>query len=503
MTVTLTGNSLTVEQVNAIAHGDAPVALGAEARARVRDSEANLARMIADGTPIYGVTTGFGALDGKPVAAEDNRAQQCNLLRSHAAGVGAPMSRAAVRAMMAIRANVLATGLVGVQTATLDTLIAMLNAGVTPHVPEQGSVGACGDLAPLAHMALPMIGEGRASLGRGEPQWLAGADAMGRAGIPLADLRARDGIALINGTEQTTGIGCLALADAQRLVAAAEFAAALTMEALGGLDDSFDRRVALAKPHPGQIATSERMRELTEGSVAVLGPRPGRLRDALSLRCIPQVLGATRDAVDHCGQTLTIEINAANDNPLFGLADGWVTSNSGNFHGQRAGEVLDFLANSVISLAVISERRSARMIDLNSNGGLPAFLIHPQAQQGVNSGFMIAQYTAASLVAELRMQAIAASIQSVPTCANTEDHVPMSPLAARRAASVVANAMQVVAIELLLACQAIDLRGIEPAPRLRDGYRAIRARVPAMVQDRVVADDIAILHALLRDGVFS
>lgn len=503
MTVTLTGNALTIEEVTAIAHDDAPVTLSPEARAQVKDSQDNLEKMIADGTPIYGVTTGFGALDGKPVAAADNRAQQCNLLRSHAAGVGAPMSRAAVRAMMAIRANVLATGLVGVQAATLDTLVAMLNAGVTPRVPEQGSVGACGDLAPLAHMALPMIGEGKATLGRGEPEWLSGADAMARAGIPLADLRARDGIALINGTEQTTGIGCLAVSEVRRLVRAAEFAAALTMEALGGLDDSFDRRVALSKPHPGQIATSERMRELTEGSAAVLAPRPGRLRDALSLRCIPQVLGATRDAVDHCGEALTIEINAANDNPLFGQADGWVTSNSGNFHGQRAGEVLDFLANSVISLAVISERRSARMIDLNTSGGLPAFLIHPQAQPGVNSGFMIAQYTAASLVAELRMQAIAATIQSVPTCANTEDHVPMSPLAARRAASVTANAMQVVAIELLLACQAIDLRGIEPAPQLRDGYRAIRERVPVMVQDREMGDDIAAVHELVRQGVFS
>jgi histidine ammonia-lyase len=501
MTVSLTGTSLTVEQVNLVARDDVLVILEDGARKRVEESEANLARMMADGTPIYGVTTGFGALDGKPVAATDNRKQQRNLLRSHAAGVGAPMSRAATRAMMLIRANVLATGLVGVQLRTLETLIAMLNAGVTPCVPEQGSVGACGDLAPLAHMALPMIGEGKASVG--ESPWLPGAVAMERAGIMPADLSGRDGIALINGTEQTTGIGCIATADAWQLIKAAEFAAALSMEALGGLSDSFDERVALSKPHPGQIETSRRLQELTTGSAAVLAPRPGRLRDALSLRCIPQVLGSTRDAIRHCEETLAIEINAANDNPLFGLADGWVTSNSGNFHGQRAGEVLDSLANSVISLAVISERRSARMVDVSCNNGLPAFLIHPQAEQGVNSGFMIAQYTAASLVGELRMQAIPATIQSIPTCANTEDHVPMSPLAARRATSVLTGAMQVVAIELLLACQAIDLRGIEPAPAMREGYKALRAEVPVMLQDRVVGDDIAAVIELVRSGVFS
>lgn len=501
MQIVITGTSLTTEQVGLVAHQQAAVALDATARDRVRQSETNLARMIADGTPIYGVTTGFGALDGKPVAAADNKQQQRNLLRSHAAGVGAPMTRAATRAMMLIRANVLATGLVGVQLNCLDALIAMLNAGVTPRVPEQGSVGACGDLAPLAHMALALIGEGQASVG--DSGWLPSAVAMDRAQIPLVELRGRDGIALINGTEQTTGIGCIAVRESKVLIAAAEFAAALTMEALGGLSDSFDNRVALSKPHPGQIETSRRMQELTAGSAAVLAPRPGRLRDALSLRCIPQVLGATRDAIRACDETLAIEINAANDNPLFGLADGWVTSNSGNFHGQRAGEILDFLANSITSLAVISERRSARLVDLNCNGGLPAFLIHPAAAQGVNSGFMIAQYTAASLVAELRMQAIAGSIQSIPTCANTEDHVPMSPLAARRAMSVVTGAAQVVAIELLLGAQAIDLRGIQPAPALRDGYRALRARVPLMIEDRLMGDDIATVCALVREGAFT
>lgn len=499
MTVTLTGRDLTIGQVADVARGGQAVGLSGEARARVAEGEALLASLIADGRPIYGLTTGFGALDSKAVPPQKVASLQKNLLRSHAAGVGEPMAEDAVRAMMAIRANVLATGITGVSTAALEALIAMLNAGVVPLVPEQGSVGACGDLAPLAHMALPLIGEGRARLADGE--WLPGADAMAQAGIALPEIAGRDGIALINGTEQTTGIGCLAVHDARRLVATAEAVAALSLEALGALDDSFDARTALAKPHPGQIATSARLRALTAGSVAVGPPRPSRLRDGLSLRCIPQVLGATRDAIEHAAAGLEIEINAANDNPIFGLADGWVTSNSGNFHGQRAAELMDYLANALISLAVISERRSARLVDANLNGGLPPFLIHPDAAAGENSGFMIAQYTAAALVAELRMHSIPAAIQSVPTCANTEDHVPMAPLAARRAAFAVANARRVVAIELLLAAQALDLRGIAPAPGLRRLYAALRDRVATMVSDRVMADDIAAAVAIVaQDG---
>jgi histidine ammonia-lyase len=345
-------------------------------------------------------------------------------------------------------------------------------------------------------MALPLIGAGRA---KSEGAWIDGGEALRSAGIAPPRVDGRDGIALINGTEQTTGIGALAIDDARRLVALAEAAAALSLEALGALDDSFDARTALAKPHPGQIATSAALRRLTAGSDAVLPPRPSRLRDGLSLRCIPQVLGATRDAVAYAAEGLTVEINAVNDNPIFGLADGWVTSNSGNFHGQRAGELLDYLANSVSSLAVMSERRSARLVDEKNNGGLPAFLIHPDAAAGENSGLMIAQYTAASLVAELRTRAVAASIQSVPTCANTEDHVPMAPVAARRARFAVDTAFDIVAIEALIACQAVDLRGLRPAPVVRRLYDAIRARVPVMVNDRVVADDIAAVRETLTE----
>lgn len=497
--IALDGRSLTINAVAAIARDDVAVALTADAQERVAAGQTLLEGMIADGTPIYGVTTGFGALDGATVPPQANRALQCNLLRSHAAGLGAPMVRDATRAMMAIRANVLASGLTGVRLKTLEALLALLNAGITPHVPEQGSVGACGDLAPLAHMALPLIGEGRArtSTDLQAEDWHDADAVLREADIALPDLQGRDGIALINGTEQTTGIGCLVVKDAQRLIALAEATAALTMEALGSLNDSFDERVALAKAHPGQLATSAALRRLTADSAAVLAPRPSRLRDALSLRCVPQVLGALRDAVTRAQRALEIEINAVNDNPIFGLADGWVTSNSGNFHGQAVGEALDQLATALTSAAVISERRSARLVDPHHNGGLPAFLIHPDASPGENSGFMIAQYSAASLVAELRCQSVPASIQSIPTCANTEDHVPMSPLAARRAAFCLKAAEQVVAIELLLAAQAVDLRQVTPAPALRPVYNAVRERVPAMRQDRVLADDIAAVHAAM------
>jgi histidine ammonia-lyase len=494
--IAIDGRSLTVSQLAEVARRNVPVMVTDSAWAAVAAGARCLEAMIEDGRPIYGVTTGFGALDGCKVSREMNRALQHNLLKSHAAGVGAPMAAEAVRAMMVIRANVLATGITGVKPETLAALVAMINAGVIPRVPEQGSVGACGDLAPLAHMALPLIGLGYARLADGS--WQPGGEVMAQRGITLPEISGRDGIALINGTEQTTAMGCLAAADARQLVAVAEQVAALTLEAVGAVADAFDEQVALWKPHPGQIATSEHLRRLTAGSVSVGRPRPDRLRDALALRCIPQVLGATRDALDHTVRTLEIEINAANDNPLFGIADGYVTSNSGNFHGQAAAEVLDYMANAVTSLAVISERRSARLIDRHHNGGLPAFLIHPEAHAGENSGFMIAQYTAASLVAELRMRSVPGAIQSVPTCANTEDHVPMAPLSARRAAFCVETAWTVVAIEALLAAQAIDLRGIKPAPALRPLYQAIRETVPTMKEDREMGDDILAVKTSLR-----
>jgi histidine ammonia-lyase len=431
------------------------------------------------------------------VAAADNRALQHNLLQSHAAGVGNSMWTDQVRAMMVARANVLATGATGAQLRTLETLIAMLNRGVTPLVPERGSAG---DLAPLAHMALPMIGLGQAWF---EDVLYPGEEAMARAGIALPELAGRDGLALINGTEQTTGVGALAALSARGVIAAADVAAAMTMEALGALGDSFDERLAMMKPHPGLVATSTNLTRLTVGSQTMGASRGERLRDTISLRAIPQVHGATRDALADANRALEIEINSVNDNPILGLADGFITSNSANFHGQRAGEALDQLATSLTSLATISERRSARLLDPAHNGGLPAFLIHPDAPAGINSGLMIAQHTAAALVAELRTRAVPASIQSIPSGSGTWDHVAMAPIAARRAAFAADSVADVIAIELLLAAQAIDLRGIAPAPALRQPFEAIRTHVPVLVEDRVISDEIAKVRGLLDGGVFT
>ena len=497
MSIEITGKDLTVQAVVSIARAGENVVLSTEARRAVESCHEFLRALMDSGHPIYGVTTGFGALSTTGVNARDNVAAQENILRSHSSGVGEPMSAEAVRAMMALRANVLATGMVGVRPATLDALIAMLNAGVVPYVPERGSVGACGDLAPLSHMALPLIPDGRAWY---EDELLPGAVALRRAGIEPPGVADRDGLALNNGTEQTTAVAALAVADAARTLAAAEATAAMTLEALGAVSDSFDERVALAKPHPGQMETSRRLGELTHGSELVLPPGPGHLRDALSLRCIPQVIGAARDTLEMATRTLEVEINAANDNPIFDVSGGWVTSNSGNFHGQRVGEICDFLAISLTSVAVISERRSAKLLDDHHNNGLPKFLVHPRAKAGVNNGFMIPQYTAASLIAELRKNAAPASIQSVPVGLDTEDHVPMAPVAARHLAWAVDTVETIVAIELLLACQGLDLRERKPGPRVHALHEAVRNRVPVMIDDRVIAGDIAAVKQLVHRG---
>lgn len=493
--IRLDGKSLTIADTVSVARAGVPVSLTSVAAERVEESWHFLKELVADGRPIYGLTTGFGALDGRAISPDLNRQQQRCLLKSHAAGMGPPMTDDEVRAMMVIRLNVLASGLMGIAPDAMACLQQMLNKEVIPHVPARGSVGACGDLAPLSHMALPMIGLGRARQGEGD--WRPGAEAMKNAGIALPDMEGRDGIALINGTEQTTGIGCLATHDAAGLADLAEEVAALSQEALGAVADSFDERTALWKGHPGQIVTSERLRSLTEGSESVLPPRPSRLRDGLSLRCIPQVNGAFRDAVLRAHQVMEVEINAANDNPLFAAADGFVTSNSGNFHGQHAAEAMDQLGTSLISLAVISERRSARLVDENHNGGLPAFLIHPDGVQGRDHGFMIAQYTAAALIAEMRMMAVPASIQSVPTCANTEDHVPMAPLAAQRARDLCGRALDVISVEALLAAQALDIRGQRPAPALTPLYETIRSAAPMMVEDRPMGEDLEAVQKAL------
>lgn len=495
------GRNLTVDQVVQVSRGGERVTLGPSVEKRVRSSWEQLWRLVKRGTPVYGLTTGFGALDARQVPLEDNRAQQRNLLMSHAAGVGEPMSTDAVRAMLLLRINALASGVTGVQPDTLDALVGMLNAKVHPMVPKQGSVSACGDLAPLAHLMLPLIGLGRAEY---EEEILCGSEALGRAGIPEPDLKGRDGLALINGTEQATAIATLVVADAQRLLQAAQIAAAMSLEALEALRDSFEKRLAELKGHPGQIKVSAALEYLTQNSELTGLPGNGRLRDALSLRCIPQVLGSVEETLEFIVPVVEREMNSASDNPIFYLEDGSVTSNSGNFHGQSIGQAMDFLYTSISSVAVMSERRIARLVDETLNGGLPAFLIEPSdGSSGLHSGFMVAQYTAASLVAEVRASAGAASIQSVPTGANSEDHVPMASIAARKATAAIRATEVVVAIELLAGAQALDFRGNEMGYGTASAYQQIREAVTFMDQDRVISNDIETVKELLVGEAFA
>lgn len=496
--VWLDGRHLTLQDVGRVVRDRAPVAYRPEALDSIRRSREMLERRIAQGERIYGVNTGFGALDARTVSAQENVELNHNLLLSHASGVGPAAPPEVVRAMMLLRANVFATGRVGVSEATAQAVVALLNAGVVPVVPELGSVCACGDLAPLAHLFLPLIGFGEALV---DGQRVPGAEAMRRVGLEPLRLSGRDGLALINGTEQASATGAVALLRGWNLVRAAEVAAAMSAEALLSLSSLYDPRVHGSKPHPGQAATARNLGRLLTGSRWVDG-RQGKLRDALSVRCIPQVLGAVRDALGYATAVLEREFNGANDNPLLFVEDGVINSNAGNFHGQSVGLAMDQVKAAICTLSVMSERRTARLVDEKLNEGLPAFLIHPSgAQQGLHSGLMIPQYTAASLVAESRILAAPASVHSVPTSANSEDHVSMANISARQALTLVEYAEYVVAIELLAAAQALELRGLDRcAAATRAAVRAARDVSPFVERDRPFADDIRRLAEWVRSG---
>jgi histidine ammonia-lyase len=488
--VRLDGASLTVGELSRAAAG-APVALTTEAWARVAAASERLRALVASGARVYGLNTGVGSLETDDAAAVTPSARQVALLESHAAGVGAAMADAAVRGMIAARANTLARGVSGVGEATLQALIEMLARGVVPVVPEGGSVGAS-DLAPLAHVALVLVGRGRARVGGRE---MAGQEALAAAGSRAIELGGRDALALINGLAASAAQGALAVDAARRLVEAAELAAAMTLAALGAPRDFLDQRLATLKVHPGQKESSARMRELLAGAGS--GAGSGLLRAPLSSRYAPQVTGAARSALEFAGAAVEAELNAASDNPIL-CDDGFVSSNSATTGGQELAQALDLVAIAMTSVAVASERRVASMLD-DRSGRLPAFLRHPRARAGVDSGLMIVQYSAASVVAELRARGGPASIQSIPTCAG-EDQVSMCSLSARQAAWVVSRAESVVAMEMLCAAQAVDLTGMPLAGRLAEAHGAIRARVPVWVEDRLASDDIAQVIDLLRAG---
>lgn len=457
--VELNGESLTLEQVLAVARRGEEVELEAQAARRMRRSREEVERMAAGEAPVYAVNTGVGYLSDERIGAEDLARLQENVVRSHACGVGEPLPREAVRAMMVIRANVLAKGLSGIRPLVARRLCALLNRGVTPVVPSRGSVGASGDLAPLAHMALVLMGEGEAEYGG---RRMSGGEALAAAGIEPLRLQAKEGISLVNGTQAMLGVGAPALLDIEDLCEMADVACALTTDALRGTPRAFDARIHEARPHPGQKASARLLERLLEGSEIRESHRTCRhVQDAYSLRCAPQVHGAVRDAAAEARRVFSIELNSATDNPL--VFDGEIVS-GGNFHGQPLALATDALAVALCALAGISERRIDRMVNPMLNEGLPAFLA---AHAGLESGLMMWQVTAAALVAEMRVLAAPASTGSIATSGNKEDFVSMGMTSALKLREAVGMARRVTAMEMLAASRAIGfLRPLRTSPAL-------------------------------------
>ncbi|TMB45060.1 MAG: histidine ammonia-lyase [Chloroflexi bacterium] len=496
MTVTLRGAGLSETQVVDVARHGEKVALAAAARQRMERSRGRVERAARSREPVYGVSTGFGALAGTRVAPLRQPELQIALIRSHAAGMGPPVDTEVVRAMMLLRARTLAMGMSGVRPIVAETLIALLNADITPVVPCYGSVGCSGDLAPLAHVGLALVGEGE--VGDAEGQRKPAAHALKTARIKPLKLETKEGLALINGTDGMLGMLVLACADAERLFRTADITAAMTAEALLGTDRVFQARLHEVRPHPGQVASAANLALLMSGSQIVASHRHSNhaVQDSYSVRCSPQVAGAARDTLDFARRIAGIEISSAIDNPVV-LESGEVESN-GNFHGEPLAFAADFLAIAAAEIGSIAERRVDRLLDPHRSEGLPPFLAE---EPGVNSGLMVAQYTAASLVAENRRLAAPASVDSVPTSGMQEDHVSMGWGAALKLRTVLDNVARILAVELLSAARAQDMRRpLEPSPATAAVRNLLRNRVGGVGPDRVVAPELAAAHDLITSG---
>ena len=500
--VAIDGETLSIVDVIAVARNNATVTISMATKNKVRQARENLGHLKKN-KAIYGVNTGFGAFGNITITEEDVKKLQLNLIRSHSSGVGAPLKADVTRALMLLRANTLAKGYSGIRLTTLETLIQMLNKGVLPVIPEKGSVGASGDLAPLSHMVLVMIGEGKAEL---DNHILGGKEAMRKANIAPVNLDAKEGVALNNGTQMMTAIAALAIHDAQNLIGTAEVAAALSLEALCGIVDAFDDRIHNTRPHKGQKTTAANIRKLITGSKLVKSSEEavkesGYTQDPYSLRCIPQVFGSIHDAIDYVKKVVEIEINSATDNPLvFPQA----CLSGGNFHGQPISAAMDFLAIALTTLGNYSERRTARLVDANLSRGLPPFLIPEVNKKGLQSGFMTLQYTAAALASENKSLAHPASVDSIPTSANYEDFVSMGSIAARKTAGILYNTQYIVAIELLSAVQGAEFRGMDKLGELtRKAYDIIRGKVPRLIKDRAMNVDIQTVQNLILSEIFS
>jgi histidine ammonia-lyase len=496
--IALDGASLTIEAVVSVARGLAPVTIAPEAARRAVRSRARVEDALANGATIYAVNTGFGKLANVRIPPDQLRELQRNLILSHAAGVGAPLPEDVVRGAMLLRANVLLRETSGARPEVAEHLVLLLNAGIHPVVPEQGSVGASGDLAPLAHIALALLGEGEVDVRRpgdaaARATRMGARDALRQAGIPPLILEAKEGVALVNGTQVQTAVLALVVHDARRLWRTAHGAAAMSLEALRGTPEPFDERIHRARPHPGQLASAALLRELLADSEIRESHRHDdpRVQDAYSLRCTPQVLGPVHDAIEFAAGITSVELNASTDNPLV-FADAILSG--GNFHGQPVALALDVLAIALTTLAGIAERRVERLLNPDLSDGLPAFLA---ARPGVDSGLMMVQITAASLVAESRSLCTAASVQSIPTSAGQEDVVPMGMAAAHKTRRVLANAQRVVAAELLCAAQGLDYRKpLRPARGVERLHARVRKVAAPLAADRVLSPDLEAVFTL-------
>jgi histidine ammonia-lyase len=505
--IVLDGESLTIEQVIAVAYGQPgqpEVRLSETATAKVERCAQAVVTLLAEGRIVYGITTGFGAFKNRIIAPDQVETLQRNIILSHAVGVGQPFDRPTTRAIMVIRANTLARGHSGIRRETLQLLLDMLNRGVHPCIPEKGSLGASGDLAPLAHMSLVMLGLGEAEV---QGQLLAGAEALGRAGLKPFTPAAKEGLALTNGTAVMAALGALETYRARLLSRTSDIAGCLSLEALHGTPLAFDDRIHQLRPHPRQLNCAAYLRQLLEGSDFTRHNDPTNVQDAYTLRCIPQVHGAIRDAIAYARWVIEIELNAVTDNPLIFIDDesGEITVLSGgNFHGEPLAIAMDYLGLALTELGNISERRLMRLTDEASNAQvLPAFLTQ---NGGLNSGFMITQYTAAALATENKVLAHPASADTIPTSANVEDHVSMGCTAALKARQIVSNVQHILALELLAAAQGIDFRKQrlgEPA-RLGRGtqpaYDLIRGQVPFVQEDTVLYPFIEAIRQLIAGG---
>jgi histidine ammonia-lyase len=493
-TISLGFDGMTLDHLVAIAREGVHVLITEGSKKRLRQTRQLIEKWVEAEKTIYGITTGFGALSDVAISKNDTRKLQDNILMSHAAGVGNPLDEQSVRAIMALRIKDLARGHSGVRLETVEHLLALLNWGISPVVPEKGSVGASGDLAPLAHLALVLVGLGEAIY---KGQRMSGRQVLSKCGLKPINLEAGEGLALVNGTQVMTAIGGLALYDAVHLSKMTDIAAAMSLEVLMGSRTEFDERIHQIRPHPGQADAANNMERLVQNSEIITSHQDcSRIQDAYTLRCSPQVHGATKDALNYCRRVVETEMNSSTNNPLIYAANQDFLL-GGNFHGQPVALALDFLSMAVAELANISERRIERLVNPMLSG-LPAFLVD---DGGLNSGFMIAQYTAAALVSENKVLCHPASVDSIPTSANKEDHVSMGTISARQCRDVIKNTEDVIAIELLCGAQALDLfTNLKPGEGTLAAYRIIRNSISHLDSDRILANDIAAMIELMRSG---